>query len=138
MVLLLCTGLCFTAGPLLAKSKRSTPSSLLDREYVGALALANRFLAAWQIQDHEAGIVLLTDAAKRQISEDQLQIFFAPGSEIQQGYEINRGRKLAVGRYTFPVALFEIGPDHKWVHPHFSQIIVVNSGKDDWAVDKLP
>jgi len=105
---------------------------------VAALACANRFLTAWQTQDHETGILLLTDAAKHQISEDRLQAFFAPGSAIQQGYEISRGKKLKPGRYTFPVALFEIGPDHKWVHPRFTQIIVVNSSKDDWAVDKLP
>jgi hypothetical protein len=24
------------------------------------------------------------------------------------------------------------------VHPRFSQIVVVNTGKDDWAIDKLP
>ena len=129
-------GLALTLSPLSAKSKHSAPG--LDREYVAALACANRFLTAWQTQDHETGILLLTDAAKHQISEDRLQAFFAPGSAIQQGYEISRGKKLKPGRYTFPVALFEIGPDHKWVHPRFTQIIVVNSSKDDWAVDKLP
>ena len=137
-LLLLCAGLTFTASPLSAKSKHPSTASLLDREYVAALASANRFLAAWQTQDHEAGIILLTDAAKHQISEDRLQAFFAPGSQIQEGYEISRGKKLAAGRYAFPVALFEVGPDHKWMHPRFSQIVVVNTGKDDWAIDKLP
>lgn len=136
-LLLLCVGLTLTVHPLSAKSKHSAPE-LLDHEYVAALASANRFLSAWQTQDHEAGIILLTDAAKHQVSEDRLQAFFGPGSSIQQGYEISRGKKLKIGRYIFPVALFEIGPDHKWVHPRFSQIIVVNTGKDDWAIDKLP
>jgi hypothetical protein len=136
--LILCAGLIFAASPLSAKSKHTPATSLLDREYVSALASANRFLTAWQTQDHEAGIVLLTDAAKQQVSEDRMQAFFAPGSSIQEGYEISRGKKLKPGRYVFPVALFEIGPDHKWVHPRFSQIVVVNTGKDDWAIDKLP
>jgi hypothetical protein len=135
---LLCAGLTFAASPLSAKSKHSPATSLLDRDYVSALASANRFLNAWQTQDHEAGIILLTDAAKQQVSEDRMQAFFAPGSSIQEGYEISRGKKLKPGRYIFPVALFEIGPDHKWVHPRFSQIVVVNTGKDDWAIDKLP
>ena len=135
---MLCAGLPFTASPVSAKSKHPTTASLLDREYVAALASANRFLTAWQTQDHETGIILLTDAAKRQVSEDRLQAFFAPGSGIQQGYEINRGKKLGAGHYLFPVALFEVGPDHKWVHPRFSQIVVVKTGKDDWAIDKLP
>jgi hypothetical protein len=137
-LLLLSAGLPFTSSPGSAKNKHPTNASLLDREYVAALASANRFLTAWQTQDHEAGIILLTDAAKRQVSEDRLQAFFAPGSEIQQGYEINRGKKLGAGRYIFPIALFEVGPDHKWVHPRFSQIVVVDTGKDDWAIDKLP
>jgi hypothetical protein len=135
---LLCAALTIGAIPLSAKSKHSPATSLLDREYVAALSSANRFLTAWQTQDHEAGIILLTDNAKHQVSEDSLQAFFAPGSEIQQGYEINRGKKLGAGRYVFPVALFEVGPDHKWVHPRFAQIVVVNTGKDDWAIDKLP
>jgi hypothetical protein len=136
--LFLCTGLIFAANPLSAKNKHSAATGLLDREYVSALASANRFLSAWQTQDHEAGIILLTDAAKQHVSEDRMQAFFAPGSSIQEGYEISRGKKLKPGRYVFPVALFEIGPDHKWVHPRFSQITVVNTGKDDWAIDKLP
>jgi hypothetical protein len=136
-LLFLCAGLTFTASPLSAKSKHST-TGLIDREYVAALACANRFLAAWQTQDHENGIILLTDSAKHQVSEDRLQAFFTPGSSIQQGYEISRGKKLKPGRYSFPVTLFEIGSDHKWVHPRSSQIVVVNTGKDDWAVDKLP
>ena len=32
-----------------------------DRDYVSALSAANRFLQAWQTQDHEAGLLLLTD-----------------------------------------------------------------------------
>jgi hypothetical protein len=136
-LLLLSAGIAFTIPSLSAKGKHST-TGLLDREYVAALSSANRFMNAWQTQDHEAGIILLTDTAKHQVPEDRLRAFFAPGSAIQQGYEISRGKKLQPGRYTFPVALFEIGPDHKWVHPRFSQIIVVNTGKDDWAVDKLP
>ena len=122
---------------LSAKPKHSAPG-VLDREYIAALATANRFLTAWQTQDPQAGIILLTDAAKRQVSEDRLQAFFAPGSEVQEGYEINRGKRIAAGCYIFPVALFEIGPDRKWVHPRFSQVVVVNTGRDDWAIDKLP
>jgi hypothetical protein len=122
---------------LSAKPKHSA-TGVLDREYVAALATANRFLTAWQTQDPQTGIILLTDAAKRQVSEDRLQAFFAPGSEVQEGYEINRGKKVAAGSYIFPVALFEIGPDRKLAHPRFSQIVVVNTGRDDWAIDKLP
>ena len=137
LLLLLCAGFTSTASSLFAKSKHSTAGAL-DREYVAALASANQFLIAWQNQDHEAGIILLTDEAKHRVSEDRLQTLFAPGSAVHQGYEIGRGKKLNAGRYTFPVALFTIGSEHRWVHPRYSQLVVVNTGKDDWAIDKLP
>jgi len=78
---------------------------------------------------------MLTDAAKEHISVDQLQEFFSPGAEA--AYEINRGKKLQDGRYVFPVALFEIA-DGQRVRPRFSRMVVVRTGKDDWAVDRLP
>jgi hypothetical protein len=134
---ILCAGLAVGARPLNAKGKHSPPAAI-DREYVSALASANQFLSAWQTQDHEAGIILLTNEAKHQISEEKLETFFASGPSVRQGYEIGRGRKLNPGRYTFPVTLFTIGADHKWMHPRASQIVVVNTGKDDWAIDKLP
>ena len=137
----LCAGLSLTASPLLARSKHST-AGVPDREYVAALASANQFLTAWQTQDHEAGIILLTDDAKRQTSEERLENFFAPGSAVRQGYEISRGKRLKPGRYSFPVTLFSVESGHKWVHPRLSQIVVVNvvmnTSKDDWAIDKLP
>jgi hypothetical protein len=134
---ILCAGLAVGAIPLNARTKHSAVP-VLDREYVAALASANQFLSAWQNQDHEAGIILLTNEAKHQISEERLETFFAAGPSIRQSYEIGRGKKLNPGRYTFPVTLFTIGPDHKWVHPHVSQIVVVDTGRDDWAVDRLP
>src|SRR5713226_7089281 len=108
-----------------------------DRGYIAALAAANRFLQAWQNQDHETGLLMLTDTAKHHTSEDRLQEFFSPGPATQQAFEISRGKKLKPGRYTFPVALFEIREDQKWIRPRFSQIIVIRTGKDDWAIDKL-
>jgi len=36
------------------------------------------------------------------------------------------------------VTLYEVTGPHKPPHIHNSQIIVVHTGKDDWAIDKLP
>ncbi|HVO80069.1 MAG TPA: hypothetical protein VMT28_05030 [Terriglobales bacterium] len=128
---------CLTASlPLPAKSKPST-SSALDHDYISALAAANQFLHAWRTQDHEAGLILLSDAARQRTSEDRLQGFFSPASGTVQAFEIRHGKKLKPGRYSFPVVLLEITPLHA-VHQRFSHIIVTRASKEDWAVDKLP
>jgi hypothetical protein len=131
--------LCLLAvTPSLSAKANSSPSTAADPDYVSALAAANRFLHAWQNQDHETGLLMLTNAAKHYTSEDRLQQFFSLGPATQQAFEISRGKKLKPGRYAFPVALFEIREDQRWIHPRFSQIIVIRTGKDDWAIDKLP
>jgi hypothetical protein len=119
----------------IAKTRHSAPSP--DPGYASDLAAANRFLQAWQNQDHETGLLMLTDIAKQKSSEDRLEAFFASGHDA--AYEIARGRKLKTGCYAFPVALFTSLPDSaSGVRPQKSQIVVVRAGKDEWAIDKLP
>ena len=119
----------------IAKTKHSPASP--DPGYVSALAAANRFLQAWQNQDHETGLLMLTDIAKQKSSEDRLEAFFASGHDA--AYEIARGRKLKAGCYVFPVALFTSLTDSaSAARPQKSQIVVVRAGKDEWAIDKLP
>jgi len=120
-----------------ARSK-TTPAPALDSSYVAALAAADRFLDAWQRQDHEAGLLLLTDNAKHHTGEERLQAFF--NATPPAAYEILRGRKLRPGRYSFPVVLFAAAPlkDHVRAQARTSQIVILRTGQDDWAVDKLP
>ncbi len=134
-VLLLCL---LAVNPSLSAKAKPSASNAADPGYVSALAAANRFLHAWQTQDHETGLLMLTNTARHHTTEDRLQEFFSPGPATQQAFEISRGRKLKAGRYAFPVALFEIREDQRWIHPRFSQIIVIRTGIDDWAIDKLP
>lgn len=108
-------------------------SSLADPAYSSALAAANRFLHAWQNQDHETGIIMLTDSARQQTSPELLQAFFSPSSEA--AYEIARGKRMKSGEYVFPAVLFGASSASR---PHYCTIVVIRSGKDDWAVDKLP
>ena len=75
-----------------------------DRGYISALAAANRFLQAWQNQDHETGLLMLTDDAKQHSSEERMEAFFSSGADA--AYEIARGKKMKAGRYAFPVTLF--------------------------------
>jgi hypothetical protein len=97
------------------------------------LATANRFLHAWQTQDHETGILMLTDAAREHASREQLQEFFSPAGDA--AFEIEHG-KLINGQYVFPVVLFGVSEND--ARAHTCSIVIVNLGKDDWGVDKLP
>ena len=104
-----------------------------DSSYSSALAAANRFLHAWQTQDHEAGILMLTDAARQQASSDKLQEFFSPGNDA--AYEIRRGRRLNGGEFVFPVVLFLTSPNSQ---PRVRRLLIIHTGKDEWAVNRLP
>jgi len=107
-----------------------------DANYASALAVANRFLQAWQTQNPEDGLLLLTDAAKSRVSEEQIQDFFEHGSSA--AYEIARGRTLGSGRYSFPVVLFGVAERGTSARPHFSHIVVIRATDNEWVVDRLP
>jgi hypothetical protein len=118
-------------SPLAAKT-RSAPG--LDSSYVSALAAADHLLQAWQSGDVENGMSLLTRHAKDSATTDVVEQFFS--NPVLSAYEIGHGKLVKPGRYEFPVAL--ITGDSKKLHRRFSSIVVVNTGDNDWAVDKLP
>ena len=96
--------------------------------------MANRFLHAWQTQDHETGILMLSDGARQHSSPDQLQEFFSPASDA--AFEIEHGTRKRSGQYIFPVVLF--GMANSRGRAHFGQVVIVQDGKNDWAVGRLP
>jgi hypothetical protein len=106
----------------------------IDPLYGSALAAANRFLRAWQDQDQETGIMMLSDSARQNLSPENLQSFFSPGPDA--AYEITRGKRVNADAYEFPVVLF--GASATPSRPHVSTVVVTRSGKNEWAVDKLP
>lgn len=128
---------CFVCSASFARvpknSSRLVQSAYRDPSYGPALAAANRFLHAWQTQDHETGIMMLTDSARQHASREQLQDFFSSGPEA--AFEIQRGKRLNAAEYSFPVVLLNPSSSPS---PHVCKIVVVKAGKDDWAVGKLP
>lgn len=141
--MLLCFVLAFTVIAT-AKKRGSTRDAAhrtvtaADTNYVSALAAANRFLYAWQSQDEENGVLMLTDAAKNHTSEDRLDAFFSPAAGSQQTYEITRGKRLAPGRYLFPVTLVVATPGNApTLRRRYSRIVITKAG-DDWVVDRIP
>jgi hypothetical protein len=129
--LILCSTL--LPSPLEAKAR---PVSGLDPGYVPALAAADHFLQAWQSGDLENGTALLSSRAKEVATTDVVEKFFA--NPVSSAYEITRGKLLKRGRYEFSVVLVTEPAKNTRARRHFSSIIVVNTGNNDWAVDKLP
>ncbi len=122
-------------APLWARS-HSHPAkqeNTSDPGYVYALTAANHFLHAWQTGDLESGMVLLGDHVRRSQNADNLEQFFSNAKD--RAFEIARGRGHR-GRYSFPVVLVTAGGSHVTRRP--SEIILVDTGKNDWVVDKLP
>ena len=126
----------FLATPVWARPNThpAKPSVLSDPGYVFALAAANHFLHDWQTGDAENGMVLLSDSVRHSQNADNLEEFFS--NATNRAFEIARGHGHQ-GRYSFPVVLVSLrGSSH--VTRKFSEIILVETGKNDWVVDKLP
>jgi hypothetical protein len=100
---------------------------------VFALATANRFLHAWQTGDLETGLVLLSDRVRHAQDPEKFEQFFS--GETDRAFEIARGH-VVHGRYHLGLVL--VTNEGNRSRRRFSEIIVVNTGKNDWAIDKLP
>jgi hypothetical protein len=106
-----------------------------DTGYVFALAAANHFLHAWQTGDLESGMVLLSDGLRHSQNADQMEDFFSNAKTKIRSFEITTGRG-HTGRYTFPIVL--VTPKGNHITRKFSEITIIEAGKNDWVVDKLP
>jgi hypothetical protein len=116
-------------------SAQATPNATPSQsDYLSALSAADHFLQAWQSSDAENGMSLLTGRAKKAASTEIIEQFFS--NDAPSAYEIERGKILSRGRYGFPVLLMTTRRNR--VHRQFSNIVVLNTGGNDWAIDKLP
>jgi hypothetical protein len=98
-----------------------------------ALATANRFLHAWQAGDLENGMLLISDGIRQSQNADKFEQLFSTANE--RAFEIGTGYGHR-GRYSFPVVL--LAPKGARVTRRSSEITVIDAGKNDWVVDKLP
>jgi hypothetical protein len=136
-VALLAVLVLLVAAPAAARgTKKHTPGPAQvpsDAGYVAALAIANRFLYAWQMGDLETGMVLLSDQIRHAQNPEKLENLFT--ATTNRSYEIGRGSGNH-SRYSFPVVLIRLSGSS--VRRRNSQIVVIRTGKNDWVVDKLP
>lgn len=131
-LLIVCCLLCFI--PAVPSRVGKSTSRAGDNSYSSALAAANRFLHAWQNEDHETGMMMLADSARQHTTRAHLKQFFSSGS--QGAFEIQHGRRLSPGEYVFPVVLFDISQPAS--RPYASKLIITKAGDDDWAIERLP
>jgi hypothetical protein len=124
--------------PLSPLAAKTPPASTLDPRYLLALAAADHFLQAWQTGDVENGMALLTSHAREKVTTDVLEEFFSNSSLSLSAYEIERGKLLKRGRYEFPVVFVSAESKNARAHRRFSSLVIVDTGHNDWAVDKLP
>jgi len=120
-------------GPARPNSHPGKQADVSDPGYAFALAAANHFMHAWQTGDVENGMVLLSDHLRHTQNPDQLEQFFSNATD--RAFEITRGHGHQ-GRYSFPIVLVTSRGSH--VTRRFSEIILIETGKNDWVVDKLP
>ena len=121
-------------APVSAK-KHKAPAQPTDSNYIAGLGIANRFLAAWQSNDQAAAMPLITTRAKEQSTEEGVDQLFSGSSN--RGFEITRGHPLRQGRYQFSIVLLQTDASGH-ARRRFAELIITKTGKNDWAVDKLP
>ena len=123
----------FLAAPSWARSHK--PEIPTDSGYAFALAAANQFLHAWQTGDLENGMVLLSDGLRHSQNADHVEDFFSNAAVKIRSFEITTGHGHP-GQFTFPIIL--VTPRGSHITRKFSEITLIEAGKNDWVVDKLP
>lgn len=81
-------------------------------------------------------MVLLSGHAKKIATADAVHEFFSNAASA--AYEIPRGKMIKRDRYEFDVVLFTGGDSQKRNRRRFASLTVVNTGHNDWVIDKLP
>ena len=116
-------------------------SAAIDQDYVRALSAANQFLFAWETRNQYDGLALLSSKLKNKYPEEYLRSYIS-GVENphHQAFEIGRGKRLAAGRFSFPVVLYEhyTGQKETVAHPQALTIVLTQAGSENWLVDELP
>jgi len=127
--------LTFLVPPVASAKKHKAALQPTDSNYIAALATANRFLATWQDNDQAGAMPWITNRAKQQSTEEGVDKLFSGSST--RAFEISRGRLMRQGRYHFSIVLLQ-NDDSGHTRRRFTELIITNTGNNDWAVDKLP
>jgi hypothetical protein len=132
---LIAIALAFFGSSVASAKKHRAATQPTDSNYIAALATANHFLATWRDNDQAAAMPWITNRAKQQSTEEGVDKLFSGSST--RAFEISPGRLVRQGRYQFSIVLLQ-NDDSGHTRRRFTQLIITNTGNNDWAVDKLP
>jgi hypothetical protein len=149
MYFIICVFLLFGKMPVSAvaiKQSLSIQDSVfvmdISPDYVFALNAADRFLHAWLMGDYKDGMQFTSDDLKKNVSQEDLNIFFSGKSTPNHlAYEVVGWSYVDENTIKFHIWLYEyitapsINPIDQ---PEPFYIEVVRGEKDSWFVNTLP
>ncbi len=127
------------SAPAQKASRRA--AEVIDQDYVLALTAADQFMFAWATRNQDDGLGLLSPRLKNKFPEDYFRYYLTGLSNPHhQAFEMGRGKRLASGGFSFPVAMYEhyTGKKETVEHPKPLTLVVIQSGPESWLVDELP
>ncbi len=108
-------------------------------DFLNALQTANAFLGAWVSRDVERGIQLISERLRAEVADESWLRQFLAGlsNPHHQAFEIGRGRRKGLGRYSFPVILYELYTGEQKGTAYPGTLEIAREGHV-WRVDRLP
>jgi len=127
--------------PAAPKSTTRPAESAYTAEYVAALAAANTFCQAWKEGRYPEGKSLMTVRLVRQHPEPLIRTALTDsGNPRHAAFQIGRGKRLADGRYAFPVRLFfhYAGEYAERIEAPEPTLLLAVDPLGRWRVDEFP
>lgn len=128
-------------NPTSAQKTRSRPAGAIDQDYVLALTAADQFMFAWATRNQDDGLALLSPRLKNKFPEEYFRYYLTGLSNPHhQAFEIDRGKRLPSGAFSFPVAMYMhySGQKESVAYPKPLTIVLIQSGPESWLVEELP
>ncbi len=111
-----------------------------SQDYPAALAVVNRYYAAWQNHDPAAARAELSERLMSWFVQTDAQMLDWPTNPRHEAYEIHAGKGKGQGRYTFQVRLFYrfLGQADERLETDGGEVVAVRDEQGRWRIDQLP
>jgi hypothetical protein len=129
----------FVSSSLVA-APRAEPPIIVDDHYILALSTADQFLHAWAFRSADEGRTVLTPAAIRRHSAEELTMLFqGVSSPHHESFEIGPGHKISPTKYAFDIIEYEYltNMNSSGPRPKPSRLVVVEVASGKWLVDEF-
>jgi len=110
------------------------------QDYAAALAVANRYFAAWQNHNAPAARSELSDRLASWFAQTDEQMLNWPRNPRHEAYEISGGKEKGEGQFTFQVRLFYrfLGQADDRLETDGGEVAVIRDEQGRWRIDQLP